>query len=218
VYVKNDRVHFFDRDSFFEDSQKIADDLKKDPSNLTIVEEKKPEEEEDKKLSAAERRAAREKAKEDAKKEKPIVFNRDKLLPLLQQKLKLPAGQDLGFIAPPWIGAPIAQVNFSDTVGGASLEELKQPTNPFVTALSKVRPPNEVIMFRVDPPSMYAYALAREFVEKKGIACGWELTLPNECIYRENLPIAMNITGERPPPDPNRKAPERARGTGPKLD
>jgi hypothetical protein len=219
AYIVGDRAYFLDLPKYMEDATKIVDDLKKDKNNHMPTEEK-AEEEEDKKLSAAERRAKREQEKAEAKKEKPIVLNRDKALPVLYEKLgKLMApGLNYAVIAQPWWGFARLDISFNDK-GGATIEELKQPTNSFASALSKLRPPNDVLMFRVDPPCMYAYALAREIADKKGIPCGWELTLPGECFSRTDIPnLAINATGVAPARDPNWKPPERARGTGPKLD
>jgi myosin heavy subunit len=219
AYIVGDRAYFLDLPKYMEDAAKIVDDLKKDKNNHMPTEEK-AEEEEDKKLSAAERRAKREQEKADAKKEKPIVLNRDKALPVLSEKLgKLMApGLNYAVIAQPWWGFARLDISFNDK-GGATIEELKQPTNSFASALSKLRPPNDVLMFRVDPPSMYAYALAREIADKKGIPCGWELSLPGECFSRTDIPnFAINATGAAPARDPNWKPPERARGTGSKLD
>lgn len=153
------------------------------------------------------------------------MFDREKLTPVLKDlDFKLPPGQTLDFHTAPWWGGYHIVVNFSDKVGGATLEELKQPSNPFTSALSRIRPPNEVVMFRVAPDSMYTYALAREFVDKKNIPCGWDLVGPEkgptmDSYFRSDLKgVAIKPIGTPPPHDPNRKAPERARTTGPKLD
>jgi hypothetical protein len=219
AYAIGDRAYFLDLPKIMEEMAEIVDDLNKDKNNHIATEEKS-EEEEDKKLSAAERRAKREQEKADAKKEKPIVLDRDKVLPILNEKIKkkMPPGLNVAIHSPPWHGGAFFDIGFNNQ-GGTPIEDLTKPTNTFASEISKIRPPNEVLMFRVDAPSMYAYALAREIAEKKSIPCGWEITLPNECFSRTNVPnLALNITGERPPPDPNRKAPERARGTGAKLD
>lgn len=207
AYVLNNRVHLLDQESLFEDAKKIADDLQKDKNNLFNEEEK--EEESDKKLTAAERRAAREKARAEAKKDKKIVFNRDKLQPALEQKLKITTpGQKLTMTFNAWDAAPRIQVQFSSNEGGATEAELKQPTNAFATSLSKVRPPNEVVFFKVDPKSMLTYALAREIVEKRGIPCGWEMIEPSSFTFSRTLPdIAMNITGKAPEKPPGWKPP-----------
>jgi hypothetical protein len=138
----------------------------------------------------------------------------------LREKLTkiIPPGLNFGIqTAPHWNFARL-DISFNKD-GGTPIEALKQPTNAFASDLSKVRPPNEVIMFRVDAPSMYAYALAREIVEKKGIPCGWEITLPNECFSATNIPdLVLNPTGPPPERPPGWKPPERARGTGSKLD
>jgi hypothetical protein len=219
AYITGDRAYFVDLPKYMEEVAEIVDKLKDDKGNHIATGEKS-EEEEDKKLSAAERRAKREKEKDDAKKEKPVVFDRDKVLPVLNEKLKkiMPPGLNYNLTAQPWWGFARLDISFNDK-GGATIEELKQPTNSFASALSKLRPPNDVLMFRVDPPSMYAYALAREIADKKGIPCGWELSLPGECFSRTDIPnFAINATGAAPARDPNWKPPERARGTGSKLD
>ena len=106
-----------------------------------------------------------------------------------------------------------------DKNGGTPIEELSKPTNGFASDISKLRPPNDVLMFVVDSPSMYAYALAREIADKKGIPCGWSISLPNECFSRSAIPnLAINVTGKAPERPPGWKPPERARGTGSKLD
>jgi len=219
AYITGDRAHFLDLPKYMEEVTEIVDDLKKDKNNHMPTEDKSKEEE-DKKLSAAERRAAREKEKADAKKEKPVVFDRDKVLPVLNEKLKkiIPPGLNYNLTAQPWWGFARLDISFNDK-GGTPLEELKNPTNGFASALSKLRPPNDVLMFVVDSPSMYTYALAREIADKKGIPCGWSISLPNECFSRTDIPnLAINATGVAPARDPNWKPPERARGTGLKLD
>ena len=218
AYITGDRAHFLDLPKYMEEVTKIVDDIKKDKNNHMPTEDKSKEEE-DKKLSAAERRAAREKEKADAKKEKPVVFDRDKVLPVLNEKLKkiIPPGLNYNLTAQPWWGFTRLDISFNDK-GGTPLEELKNPTNGFASALSKLRPPNDVLMFVVDSPSMYTYALAREIADKKGIPCGWSISLPNECFSMTDIPnMPINKTGEYVRP-PDWKPPERARGTGPKLD
>jgi len=106
-----------------------------------------------------------------------------------------------------------------DKNSGTPIEALSQPTNGFASDLSKLRPPNDVLMFVVDSPSMYAYALAREIADKKGIPCGWSIALPNECVSRIDIPnLAINVTGPPPQRPPGSTPKERARGTGAKLD
>jgi hypothetical protein len=219
AYITGDRAYFVDLPKYMEEVAEIVDKLKDDKGNHIATGEKSKEEE-DKKLSAAERRAAREKEKADAKKEKPVVFDRDKVLPVLNEKLKkiIPPGLNYNLTAQPWWGFARLDIGF-DKNGGTPLEELKNPTNGFASALSKLRPPNDVLMFLVDSPSMYTYALAREIADKKGIPCGWSISLPGECFSRTDIPnLAINATGVAPARDPNWKPPERARGTGLKLD
>jgi hypothetical protein len=219
AYITGDRAYFVDLPKYMEEVAEIVDKLKDDKGNHIATGEKS-EEEEDKKLSAAERRAAREKEKDDAKKEKPVVFDRDKVLPVLNEKLKkiMPPGLNYNLTAVPhWSHARI-DIGF-DKNGGTPVEALSQPTNGFASDISKLRPPNDVLMFVVDAPSMYAYALAREIAEKKGIPIGWSISLPNECFSRTDIPnMAINKTGEAPQKPPGWKPPERARGTGSKLD
>ncbi|MFZ9919890.1 MAG: hypothetical protein ACO3FQ_01875, partial [Terrimicrobiaceae bacterium] len=218
AYITGDKAYFVDIPKYMEEIAKIVDDLKKDKSIHMPTEAKS--EEEDKKLSAAEKREAREKEKAEAKKDKPVVFNRDKVLPILNEKLKkiLSPGLQGGVGAQPWWGFARLNIGF-DRNGGTPNEALTQPTNGFASDLSKLRPPNDVLMFVVDSPSMYTYALAREIAEKKGIPCGWTVTLPGEIFSSTDIPnFAINQTGPPPVHDPNRKAPERARSTGSKLD
>jgi hypothetical protein len=219
AYITGDRAYFVDLPKYMEEVAEIVDKLKDDKGNHIATGEKS-EEEEDKKLSAAERRAKREKEKDDAKKEKPVVFDRDKVLPVLNEKLKkiMPPGLNYNLTAQPWWGFARLDIGF-DKNGGTPVEALSQPTNGFASDISKLRPPNDVLMFVVDAPSMYAYALAREIAEKKGIPIGWSISLPNECFSRTDIPnLAINATGVAPARDPNWKPPERARGTGSKLD
>ena len=219
AYIINDRAYFVDLPKYLEEIAEVVDKLKDDKGNHIATGEK-TEEEEDKKLSAAEKRAAREKEKAEAKKEKPVVLDRDKVLPILNEKLKkiLPPGLGGSVHSPPWHGGAFMDIGF-DKNGGTPIEALSQPTNGFASDISKLRPPNDVLMFVVDSPSMYAYALAREIADKKGIPCGWSISLPNECVSRSAIPnLAINVTGKAPERPPGWKPPERARGTGSKLD
>jgi hypothetical protein len=222
AYITGDRAYFVDLPKYMEEIAEILDKLKDDKGNLIATGEK-TEEEEDKKLSAAEKKAAREKEKAEAKKEKPVVFDRDKVLPILSEKLKkiLPPGLGGSVFSNPWWGYARMDIGL-DPKGGTPLEALSQPTNGFASDISKLRPPNDVLMFVVDSPSMYTYALAREIAEKKGIPCGWSISLPGDCYSLNQIPnLAINVSGPPPPPPirpPGWKPPERARGTGSKLD
>jgi hypothetical protein len=219
AYIINDRAYFVDLPKYQEEMAEIVDKLKDDKGNHIAAAEKS-EEEEDKKLSAAEKRAAREKEKAEAKKEKPVVLDRDKVLPILNEKLNkiLSPGLRGSVNSQPWFGGARMDIGF-DPKGGTPVEALSQPTNGFASDISKLRPPNDVLMFVVDAPSMYAYALAREIAEKKGIPIGWSIALPNECFSRTDIPdLAVNVTGPPPERPPGWKPPERARGTGSKLD
>ena len=218
AYITGDKAYFVDAPKYLEEIAEILDKLKDDKGNHMATGEK-TEEEEDKKLSAAERRDAREKEKAEAKKEKPVVLDRDKVFPILNEKLKK-------ILSPGLVGSVQASPHWSharmvigfDKNSGTPIEALSKPTNGFASDLSKLRPPNDVLMFVVESPSMYAYALAREIADKKGIPCGWSITLPNECNFGNDIPnMAINKTGELIRP-PGWKPPERARGTGPKLD
>jgi hypothetical protein len=81
-----------------------------------------------------------------------------------------------------------------------------------------VRPPNEVVFFKVDPKSMLTYALAREIVEKRGIPCGWEMIEPRSFAFSKKLPdIAMNITGKPPEKPAGWKPPVYLPGTDKKA-
>ena len=216
AYITGDRAYFVDLPKYMEEIAEIVDKLKDDKGNHIATGEKS-EEEEGKKLSAAEKRAAREKEKAEGKKEKPVVLDRDKIFPVLNEKLKkiLPPGLkgDVG-AAPHW---NFARLNiYFERNAGTPIEALTQPTNGFASDISKLRPPNDVLMFVVDAPSMYAYALAREIADKKGIPCGWSISEPISATQIPNLEI--NVTGKAPERPPDWKPPERARGTGPKLD
>ena len=219
AYIIADRAYFVDLPKYQEEMAEIVDKLKDDKGNHIAAAEKS-EEEEDKKLSAAEKRAAREKEKAEAKKEKPVVLDRDKVLPILNEKLNKIVSPGLrGSVnSQPWFGGARMDIGF-DPKGGTPIEALSQPTNGFASDISKLRPPNDVLMFVVDSPSMYAYALAREIADKKGIPCGWSIALPNECFFFTQIPnLAINVTGKAPEKPPGWKPPERARGTGSKLD
>lgn len=216
AYITGDRAYFVDLPKYMEEVTEIVDKLKDDKGNHIATGEKS-EEEEGKKLSAAEKRAAREKEKTEGKKEKPAVLDRDKIFPVLNEKLKkiFPPGLkgDVG-AAPHW---NFARLNISfDRNAGTPIEALTQPTNGFASDISKLRPPNDVLMFVVDAPSMYAYALAREIADKKGIPCGWSISEPISSTQIPNLEI--NVTGKAPERPPDWKPPDRARGTGSKLD
>lgn len=155
----------------------------------------------------------------------PGVFDRSKLLPALQGlDFKLPEGQSVQLQGKPWLKYFELKINFSPGAGGVKQEDLKQPSNEFTSALSKIRN-NEVLMFRVSPESMYTYALAREIVDKRGIPCGWqiigpELNLPDMDRYYLNKAdgIAINATEAKPERDPNRPKKERGPTQGAKLD
>jgi len=227
AYVVNDRIHLSDPISVLEGIAKKADSLKND-KNFVVPEAEKTDSDDGEKKSAAERRAEREKEKAEAKKEKPITFDRDKLLPALKAAdLKLPEGQTIDLTSRPWDSNFEMRIHFNPTVGGASQEDLKQLSNAFTSALSKVRP-NEVVMFRVSPESLYTYALAREIVDKKQIPCGWELVGPQTNNHTMQTHYYTGVAGitvkptATPPPPPVRppgwKPPVRARTTGPKLD
>ena len=219
AYITGDKAYFVDAPKYLEEIAEIVDKLKDDKGNLIATGEKSDEEEETK-LSAAEKKAAREKEKAEAKKEKPVVFNRDKVIPILEEKLKkiLAPGLVGNMQTAPHWGFTRMEIRL-DKNSGTPIEALSQPTNGFASDLSKLRPPNDVLMFVVDSPSMYAYALAREIAEKKGIPCGWSISLPGECFSRSDIPnLAINVTGPPPERPPGWKPPERARGTGPKLD
>ena len=247
AYVIYDRVHFVDHFKIEEEMNKIWDDLKKDKNNHLANEKAKDDEEEDdgKKKTAAERRAEREKAKADGKKEKPVVLDRYKiwqkltgspppqapgaqppeawgalLAPEIQKKFNLGPGQAVGIGAwrPNWNFVRLS-IGFPPDQGGTSIEELKQPSNTFASALSKLRPPNDVVIFNVHPQSMYAYALAREIVDKKGIPCGWNVADLVE--YRKDMnDFNIQPIGEFKvdPNAPKREARFDDGGTSIKLD
>jgi hypothetical protein len=155
----------------------------------------------------------------------PGVFDRNKLFPALQGlDFKLPEGQSVNLTGAPWANSFDLRINFSPDAGGVKQEDLKQPSNGFTSALSKIRN-NEVLMFRVSPESMYTYALAREIVDKKNLPCGWqiigpELNLPDMNLFYFNKVdgIAIKATEARPERDPNRPKKEKGPKQGAKLD
>ena len=166
------------------------------------------------------KKAAREKEKAEAKKEQSVVFNRDKVIPILNEKLKkiLPPGLGGSVFSNPWWG--FARIGIGpDRNAGTPVEALSQPTNGFASDISKLRPPNDVLMFVVDSPSMYTYALAREIAEKRGIPCGWSICEPGDSGSGAQIPdLVVNVTGPPPQRPPGSTPKERARGTGAKLD
>jgi len=155
----------------------------------------------------------------------PGVFDRNKLIPALEGlDFKLPEGQSVQLKGQPWANSFDLRINFSPDAGGVKQEDLKQPSNGFTSALSKIRN-NEVLMFRVSPESMYTYALAREIVDKKNLPCGWqiigpELNLPDMNLYYYNkvAGIAIKATEAKPERDPNRPKKEKGPKQGAKLD
>jgi hypothetical protein len=245
VYVIYDRVHIFDHFKVEEEVNKFWDELKKDKSNHFTNEKSDSDEEDDgKKKTAAERRAEREKAKADAKTEKPVVLDRYKiwqkltgsppphapsekpkfwnaaLAPELQKKFNLPPEYAVGVCNPQnWAGFLRLGLGFMPDKGGTTIEELKQPSNAFASALSKLRPPNDVVIFQVHPQSMYAYALAREIVDKKGIPAGWNVTdLVEWRKDRQDLSIQPIDVLRIDPNAPKREARFDDGGTSIKLD
>jgi hypothetical protein len=220
VFVVDNQVIVADPDSVMEQVLKNLDNLKKNKDKFALPEEEESEEEvgeDGKKLSAAERRAAREKKKAEAKIEKPILFDKDKSIPELGKFTKTPPGRWY-LISQPWWGHAALQGDFHGLKEGATtLEQLAQPSNPFTSALSKIRPPNEVVMFQVHPESLYTYAKAREIVDKKGIPAGWNVT--GAMFVRIDVPgYSAKPTGPPPERPPGWKPPKEARGTGGKLD
>ena len=248
VYVVNDRVHFVDHFKIEEELRKVWNDLKKDKANHFGGDNSKSDEEEEdgKKKTAAERRAERDKAKADAKIEKSVVLDRYKIWPKLtgsppphspsdpptgwrftslapeiQKKFNLPPGQDVKIEIPrvDWTSLHYLMQFSPDNRGGTSIEELKQPSNAFASALSKLRPPNDVVFFQVNPQSMYAYALAREIVDKKGISAGWNID--SHIVLRKEMkdlniqPIGVH---KDDPNAPKREASFQDAGRSQKLD
>ena len=220
VFVVDNQVIVADPDSMMEQVLKNLENLKKNKDKFALPEEAESEEEvgeDGQKLSAAERRAAREKKKAEAKIEKPILFDKDKSIPELGKFTKTPPGRWYLQSVPFWSHACLVGEFHGLKEGATTLEQLKQPSNLFTSALSKIRPPNEVVMFQVHPESLYAYALAREIVDKKGIPAGWNVT--GDTVLRIDIPgFAVKPTGPPPERPPGWKPPQRARGTGGKLD
>ena len=220
VFVVDNQVIVADSDSMMEQVLKNFENLKKNKDKFALPEEEESEEEvgeDGKKLSAAERRAAREKKKAEAKIEKPILFDKDKSIPELGKFTKTPPGRWYMQSQPWWGHVDLVGEFHGLKEGATTLEQLKQPSNLFTSALSKIRPPNEVVMFQVHPDSLYTYALAREIVDKKGIAAGWNVT--DYMALRIGVPgVSVKPTGPPPERPPGWKPPQRARGTGGKLD
>jgi hypothetical protein len=221
VFIGDNRIHVSLLNEIIE---KIQDELKFKGKDLVVV--LTPEEEEKVKKEKREKRA---KGIRDNKDE-PVVYDKAKMVDFLKKiDFKLPEGHTIDFVSPPW--TPWVRIDcwWDYKKGGTTLDQLDQPaSNLFTNYLSKIRPPKDVILFRVFPDSMLSYARARDIAEKRQLACGWEVMdhqRPNEPVpkfesaIREILPgIAVKPTGPAPAHDPNFKAPERARDTGEKLD
>ncbi len=221
AYVADNRVHLLDPLN----PQIIAsEEIMKNKKNLLAPEDEKEEDKDKDKEKSRDRKSRREKDKE----EKPVLLDQAKTKDLLAKlDLKMPEGQKLEFHTAPWASDFWYTIGFDFKTGGTSLEELKNPNNSFVQALSRVRPPKGVVIFRVSPESMMTYALARDFVENRKIPCGWEVVDRNHTddlkrlFYRKGLELSglkIKPTATPPPPDPNWKPPPKARDTGPKLD
>jgi TolA-binding protein len=217
AYVADNRVHLLDP---LKIDKIVAEEIEKNKKNLLAPKEEK-EDDKDK-----ERSRDRKSSRERDKKEEPPVLDQAKTIDFLSKlDFKLPPGQRLSFGIPPWADRFFYQLNPDYRNGGTTLEELKNPNNAFAQSLSRIRPPNEVVIFRVSPESMMTYALAREFVENRKIPCGWEVVDRNHVDGHRRIHFGKGLEGFRgkptatpPPPNPNWKPPEKARGTGPKLD
>ena len=218
VYVCQNQVILADVDAAMEQISKKIDYFKKNKDKYAFSggEESEEEGEDGTKLSAAERREARANMKAAAKEEQAIIFDKNKTVPELG-KLTFPPGR-WGVFSQPWWGhARLIGQFWGITEGATTMEQLKMPSNNFTAALSKIRPPNEIVMFHVSPDSMLTYALAREIVDKKGIPAGWNATGYMELLV--DIPgFATNVTGPAPARDPNYIPPKGPRGTGGKLD
>lgn len=221
AYVADNRVHLLDP---LKIDEIVAEEIEKNKKNLLAPKEEKEKEKEDDKDK--ERSRDRKSSRERDKKEEPPVLDQAKTIDFLSKlDFKLPPGQRLTFSIPPHGATFGYRLNPDYRNGGTTLEELKNPNNTFAQALSRIRPPNEVVIFRVSPESMMTYALAREFVENRKIPCGWEVVDRNHVDGSRRTEFSKALEGFRgkptatpPPRDPNYKPPEKARGTGPKLD
>jgi hypothetical protein len=215
--VADDRVHLLDP---LKIDKIVAEEIEKNKKNLLAPKEEKEEDKDKDKEKSRDR-----KSKKDQE-EKPPVLDQAKTIDFLSKlDFKLPPGQRLIFNIAPHGETFGYRLNPDYRNGGTTLEELKNPNNTFAQALSRIRPPNEVVIFRVSPESMMTYALAREFVENRKIPCGWEVVDRRHVDGGRRTEFFKALEGFRgkptatpPPRDPNWKPPEKARTTGPKLD
>jgi TolA-binding protein len=217
AYVADDRVHLLDPLKI----DKLAlEEVNKNKKNLLAPKEEKEEDKDKDKEKSRDR-----KSKKDQE-DKPPLLDQAKTMDFLSKlDFKLPPGQRLTFAIAPWSEKFGYRLVPDYRNGGTTLEELKNPNNAFAQSLSRIRPPNEVVIFRVSPESMMTYALARDFVENRKIPCGWEVVDRRHVDGSRRTEFSKGLegfrgkpTGTPPPRDPNWKPPEKARGTGPKLD
>jgi RNAse (barnase) inhibitor barstar len=220
AFVGENRIHVSLLSQILE---KIQEELEKKGKDMVVA--LTPEEEEKIKKEKRENRA-----KGIRNQEQPVVYDKAKMFEFLNKiDYKLPEGHLIEFQSPPWSPWVRYVYRWDYKRGGTTLDQLEQPSsNLFTNYLSRLRPPKDVVLFRVFPDSMLTYARARDMAEKRQLACGWEVMdqeMPNEPVPRfqsillDFLPgIAVKPTGPAPAQDPNYKPPESARQTDQKLD
>lgn len=106
--------------------------------------------------------------------------------------------------------------------GGTTIDQLRQKDNPFGFLMRQLAMNNRnaVVIFRVSPDAFPTYLEARKFVDLNRISAGWEVY--GDVKIRTWIPDLMvkrlKDPPPRPPPDPNKKEPERPPQLKTKLD
>lgn len=216
AHVNGDRVHLVDVNAVNELIRKQFAAKKKDLLPDAKSKEEKKEDSKERK-ERTDRSSGRDKTKEEI-----ILYDREKVLAFLRGlDFKLPPGQSIHFNNHPWQKGIEMSIH-AGGAGGSTIEELDKPGNAFASALSRLRPPKDVVVFVVEDRSMLLYAKARKLVDSRNIPCGWELVSDKQRnhFYQAVPDIFVQPIQEAPKPTPTPpgwKPPERARSVGPSL-
>lgn len=88
--------------------------------------------------------------------------------------------------------APRFKVQFKDGVG-ETVESIQNARSSFEQLARRIEKQNEYVQFYVWPDSFEVYHLAREIIDKAGVAAGWKLFDMNEEAYID----LVDLRGER---------------------